>query len=175
MPETLLTPSSIKMYGRVMTSLTFVNDTHPGPGYNNFLQHQLAGKEAKFARIYGFTFEGTYYPLPRPSLFLVHGNGNPVGNWTDPSTLDQSGVMAREWDFSNPNNPPPPPELSYWEYEKGDFSLRLDLEAGPLEQILLAAALRAGADMADRSRSGANLSGANLAGANLSGANLRNR
>ncbi len=78
----------------------------------------------------------------------------------------------------------------YWEYEKGDFSLRLDTEAGPLEQILLAAALR-GADMADRSGanlgirsganlsganvSGANVSGANLSGANLSGANLRNR
>ena len=41
--------------------------------------------------------------------------------------------------------------MRYWEYEKGDFSLRLDTEAGPFEQILLAAALRAGADVADRS------------------------
>jgi len=80
--------------------------------------------------------------------------------------------MGREWDFSNPdhfNNP-----LMYWEYEKGDFSIRFDTEAGPFEQILLVAMLRAGADMADRAtpRSGASLSGASLAGASLSGASL---
>jgi hypothetical protein len=124
------------------------------------------------ARIYGFTFEGTYYGLPRPSIFLVHGGGNQIGNWVNNSTLEQSGVMGREWDFSNPdhfNNP-----LVYWEYEKGDFSIRFDTEAGPFEQILLVAMLRAGADMADRAtpRSGASLSGASLAGASLSGASL---
>jgi hypothetical protein len=124
------------------------------------------------ARIYGFTFEGTYYGLPRPSIFLVHGGGNQIGNWANNSTLEQSGVMGREWDFSNPdlfNNP-----LVYWEYEKSDFSIRFDTEAGPFEQILLVAMLRAGADMADRAtpRSGASLSGASLAGASLSGASL---
>jgi hypothetical protein len=33
------------------------------------------------ARIYGFSFEGAYYGLPRPSLFLVHGPGTPGGSW----------------------------------------------------------------------------------------------
>ena len=69
-------------------------------------------------------------------------------------------MIAREWEFSGDDN------LSYWEYEKGDFSIRLDMEAGPFEQILLMAALRAGADMADRAtgiRSGASLAGASLA------------
>jgi hypothetical protein len=131
-----------------------------------------APTDPTLARIYGFTFEGTYYGLPRPSIFLVHGGGNQIGNWADPSTLEQAGAMAREWDFSNPdrfNNP-----LVYWEYEKGDFSIRFDTEAGPFEQILLVAALRAGADMADRAtpRSGASLAGASLAGASLSGASL---
>jgi hypothetical protein len=41
MPETLLTPSSIKLYGRVMTDLQFTNDTSPFGG-NYFLQRQLA-------------------------------------------------------------------------------------------------------------------------------------
>jgi len=73
----------------------------------------------------------------------------------------------------------------YWEYEKGDFSIRFDTEAGPFDDILLSAALRGGADMADRASdtgirsgahlSGAHLSGAHLAGAHLSGAHLRNR
>jgi hypothetical protein len=83
--------------------------------------------------------------------------------------LDQSGVIAREWEFAGDK------ALTYWEYEKGDFSIRLDMEAGPFEQILLMAALRAGADMADRAtgiRSGASLAGASLSGASLSGASL---
>jgi uncharacterized protein YjbI with pentapeptide repeats len=83
--------------------------------------------------------------------------------------MDQSGVAAREWEFSADDS------LVYWEYEKGDFSLRLDTEAGQFEQILLQAVLRAGADMADRAtgiRSGASLAGASLAGASLSGASL---
>jgi hypothetical protein len=108
-----------------------------------------------FARIYGFSFEGTYYGLPRPSIYLVHGPGTPAGNWLTNSTIEQAGVAAREWDFSGNRFQ----DIRYWEYEKGDFSIRLDPEAGPFEQILLAAALRAGADMADRAtpRSGSGL------------------
>lgn len=145
----------------------------------------LFDKTPRFARIYGFSFEGTYYGLPRPSIFLVHGKGTQVGNWAYPSTVEQSGVAAREWDFSgptgfSPRNPAVPPlpsnlrDLWYWEYEKSDYSIRLDPEAGPFEQILLVAALRVGADMADRAtpRSGASLAGASLAGASLSGASL---
>jgi hypothetical protein len=108
------------------------------------------------ARIYGFSFEGAYYGLPRPSLFLVHGPGAPGGSWFNNSTLEQAGVAAREWDFSGNQNPN---DIVYWEYEKSDFSIRLDPEAGPFEQILLQMALRTGAEMADRAtpRSGSGL------------------
>ena len=128
------------------------------------------------ARIYAFTFEGAIYTLPRPSMFLVHGDGLPVdSSGVNHTTIDQSGVIAREWEFSTPGAAQ---DLRYWEYEKGDFSIRLDSEAGPFEQILLAAALRSGADMADRSgaslgvRSGASLSGASVSGASVSGASV---
>ena len=58
----------------------------------------------------------------------------------------------RDWDFSA--------DLRYWEYEKADFSMRLDVTTGTLEQILLEAAL---AGM-----------GGSYAGANAqSGANVR--
>ncbi|MBV9752194.1 MAG: pentapeptide repeat-containing protein [Hyphomicrobiales bacterium] len=269
MTETLLTPSSVKLYGRVLNDLAYKDDT-PAIGANNFLHQQLAAKgtiavigttapipggggalsptvtnvssvdgllenmpvnannaagaavfDAKaviagnikaavpggagasfdvnpvpllaagpitinamvlvqLARIYAFSFEGAIYGMPKPAIFVVHGPGTPINFTGGPyrSNVDQSGVVAREWEFASK-------QVLYWEYEKGDFSLRLDTEAGPLEQILLAAAIR-GADMADRSGanlgirsganlSGANLSGANLSGANLSGANLRNR
>ncbi len=77
--------------------------------------------------------------------------------------MDQSGVAAREWEFSADSS------LVYWEYEKGDFSLRLDSEAGQFEQILLAPTVRAGADMADRSRSGMSVSGMSVSGMSVSG------
>ena len=103
-------------------------------------------------------------PLPKPAIFIVHGNGtNRSAIGVGRVTLDQSGVVAREWDFLVRQGHPPalrpqsaysanPSRVRYWEYEKGDFSIRLDTEAGPFEQILLTATLRAGADMADRSR-----------------------
>jgi hypothetical protein len=180
MTETLLTPSSIKLYGRLLNDLQYNYDaTTVTIGDNNFLQKQLfsafggaAAPVTCFARIYAFSFEGAIYSLPKPSIFIVHGKGNQIdfGNKLR-TTTDMSGVVAREWEFSYGK------DLVYWEYEKGDFSLRLDTEAGPLEQILLAAAVR-GADMGDRSganlgiRSGANVSGANVSGANVSGANI---
>ena len=43
MPETLLTPSSVKLYGRVMSSLKYIDDTGPSE-INNLLQRQLSGK-----------------------------------------------------------------------------------------------------------------------------------
>jgi hypothetical protein len=262
MAETLLTASSIKMYGRILSDLAYVDDA-PVLGANNFLQRQLAGGpltifgtiaagtlslvtvvvgsttglapgmpvsspvfnqgttivtpitantftvsqaatgaaanvaiavtvQIAFARIYAFSFEGAIYSLSKPSIFIVHGPGAKVDIHTDRSNMDMAGVAAREWEFSNSSAGAAikAGDLLYWEYEKGDFSLRLDTEAGPLEQILLAAAIR-GADMADRSGanlgiriganlsganvSGANVSGANVSGANVSGANLRNR
>jgi hypothetical protein len=189
--ETLLTASSIKLYGRVLIDLQYnynaANYNYMAPDSNTFLQDQLVPNNLKFARIYAFSFEGAVYALPKPALFLVHGNGadTGVGGPNPRSTMDQSGVAAREWEFAA-SLPPGNGDLRYWEYEKGDFSIRFDTEAGPFEQILLAAVLRSGADIADRSGanlgirsganvSGANVSGANVSGANVSGANVRNR
>ena len=251
MPETLLTQSNVKLFGRVLRDLTYSYDANTNvQGANNFLQSQLnsgpisitgtttAGQTTvtnvssvvglvpgmvvtgtsggnpvfaantyissigpgpafefvitqnpaqavtgtinaalpgtqriNVARIYAFSFEGSIYTLPKPSMFLVHGPGSIIDITgtnggiakAGRSSLDESGVFAREWEFSSAANPGGPNyDLRYWEYEKGDFSIRLDSEAGTFEQILLAAALRSGADMADRS--GANLgvrSGAN--------------
>jgi hypothetical protein len=146
-----------------------------------------------FARIYAFSFEGSIYNLPRPAIFLVFGPGKGIdvqGFGGGRTNTDEAGVVAREWEFSGAGptfGGTGNVDLRYWEYEKGDFSIRLDTEAGPFEQILLAAALRggntdvrsganlSGANLSGANLSGANLSGANLSGANLSGANLRNR
>ena len=75
------------------------------------------------------------------------------------------------------------PTLFFWEYEKGDFSLRLDTEAGPFGADPARSGVR-GADMGDRSgaliwaspsKRVANFSGANVSGANVSGAKPERR
>ena len=187
MPESLMTPTSIKLFGRIVHGIKL--DAAPaaaGLGANNFLLHQLSTRPLpNLARIYAFSFEGAYYELPRPPIFVVHGPGTPVGSWDNPSTMDQTGVAGRDWDFSG-NNPAAGPaarvargdqgaatnDIHYWEYEKGDFSLRLDVDAGPFEQILLQMALRGGGGVSGAGVSGAGVSGAGVSGAGVSGAGV---
>lgn len=186
MPETLLSPSGVLLYGRVVTDLTVnvpaapvqpntppVGQPLPAPaqppdpephnppprlGDNNFLQRQLrahAGNDhliARIARIYGFSYEGHYYDLAKPALFLVHGDGvraerpgrDPAqGQQQPPFTrvargpddADRTGVASTERAFSE--------EMLVWAYDKGDFSIRLDVETGTFEQILLEVELSA--------------------------------
>ena len=78
-----------------------------------------------------------------PPVYLVHGDGvdAPARPPVDPgariargpSSADESGVPSKGWEFSS--------DLKMWEYDKGDYSMRLDVESGPLEQILLDAAV----------------------------------
>ena len=121
-----------------------------------------AGGNAAFARIYGFSFEGHYYDLPRPVVMLVTGPGFPVaglaGSPPAPPIVD-SDEAARLWEFSG--------NLLQWNYDKKDVSIRLDLDSGTLEDILLARTL---ADRSGASGSGAYGSGAYGSGAYGSGA-----
>ncbi len=151
MSENLLSPSGIKLYGREFPGFSTSN-LGGALGANHFLRDQLADTTAKFARIYGFSYEGAYYNLSRPAIFLVHGDGTPAfppvpsapGTSTPPptppphsqmargpGTTDQSGVAEKGWDFSS--------DIMMWEYDKGDFSLRLDVTVGTFEDILLEA------------------------------------
>jgi hypothetical protein len=158
--ESLLSPSAVKLYGRTIEGLTVnVKDARAELGGNRFLREQLerpAGEpQPVLARIYGYSYLGRYRPLARPAIFLVHGMGEDAsaaavklnvskGNAlnieiiADNATLDpattpyeKSGVAAKEWEFST--------DIRVWEYDQGDFSLRLDVESGPLERILVEA------------------------------------
>jgi hypothetical protein len=158
MPETLLSSSNILLYGRVLTDLTVVHDPNqeqraeeeihrplaaPRVGATNtFLDTQLQNEDSRLARIYGFSFEGHYFDLAKPALFMVHGPGMDVG--PDLHT-DRTGVAAQEHTFSA--------DIMVWSYDKGDFSIRLDVQTGPFEDILLETELRA--DMQGTHYSGA--------------------
>ena len=186
MAETLLTQSAVKMYGRVLQDVTLVTPTPkvvlksknavqvstnsgtgpytypPALGYDLFLRNQLVDAnnveraEAKLAKIYAFSFEGAFYNLPRPAIFLVHGPGKPiVGSGTYDAAgqyipgnpvMDDSGIPAREFVFET--------DVVYWEYDKDDLSLRLDSFSGTLEDILIEAALSSTSRSGIVSRSG---------------------
>jgi hypothetical protein len=194
--ETLLGPSTILLFGRVVQDLVFAPAVHQGPGpdglntnppqgpnalqpppprqgRNNFLQRQLADPNATLARIYGFSYEGHYYDLPRPAIFLVHGPGTSAElsaglgvPWDrlerTPADIDRTGVAGTEKSSSL--------DIKVWSYDKGDFSVRFDTETGPLEQILLEAALVSESSNAAFSGAHTRLSGAHT---RLSGAHTR--
>jgi hypothetical protein len=165
MAETLLSISTVLLYGRIVTDLS-INHTRssttpipddvdssnlPRLGRNNFLDHQLSADQNKpdkkpyVARIYGFSFEGHYYDLPKPSLFVVHGKGTlaegPVPGISSveqrysraPGSAERTGMGSQAGSFAG--------DIYAWSYDKGDFSVRLDPSTGTLEQILLDAEL----------------------------------
>ena len=186
MPETLLSPSNVLLFGRIVEDLNVVipNRPPPGPpppgpdprhgpfaidrtGPNTFLETQLIDPTAAFARIYGFSYEGRYYDLPWPTLFLVHGPGEPAETVPvasvsrAPEEPDHSGMAAQDFSFAD--------NLMAWSYDRADLSIRLDVDSGSFEQILLDLVLGGGGGP---SVSGARVSGARVAGARVSGARV---
>ena len=152
MPESLLSSSRVLLYGRVVEDLKIErpapNPAPPaGPGANNFLRNQLAHNwnapgKAQLARIYGFSYEGHYYDLATPALFLVHGNGDvadtPAADARAaraPESANKTGVAATAKSFSD--------DMMVWAYDKSDLSIRLNIETGTIEQILLETELSA--------------------------------
>ena len=80
---------------------------------------------AKIAIVYGFEFEGHYYDLPAPTMFMVHG---------DPISPEEAGAAVE-------SKPKLACDIKVWVYDKADYSLRLDIESGPIEEILLDATI----------------------------------
>ena len=199
MPETLLSPSTILLYGRELEDLKLEftplpdtpekkNKDSPPPrmSANDFLQDQLGAFEKdskrspRFARIYGYSYEGHYYDLARPTIMLVHGPGtDPEGPRPPavprvsraPADVDRTGVAGMAGSYSE--------DIQVWSYDKADFSIRLDPDSGPLEQILLETELATEELQASYSGAHARVSGAHArvsgAHARISGAHARVR
>jgi len=145
--ETLLSSSAVYLFGRLLSDLKVNREDDENDavrpqrvGQNNFLKAQLRDKDAGFARIFSFTYEGRLYELGRPTIFLVHGGGLEVGapkppdaNFErlsrSPGRVTRSGLGFIDGDFAM--------DIRVWVYDKGDYSIRLDVETGTLEEILL--------------------------------------
>ena len=143
-------------------------------GVNNHLGEQFYNKESRFARIYAFSYAGGFFELPYPTLFLVHGDGEEVSPGNAPGDLAArapnsptvTGFSAADFQFAN--------DVRYWSYDKADYTIRMDVETGRFEQVLLDMMFDGGAGaMAGANVRGANVRGANVRGANVRGANVR--
>lgn len=154
MQENLLSPTNIILFGRLFPLSVDAASLPAALGANQFLRHQLADGEAKFARIYAFSYEGSFFNLPRPAVYLVHTEGREVKGAGLPArgkpdaqqpTISDSGLVALDFDFEH--------DVRYWEYDKGDFTLRIDIASGTFDEILLEAALSLNARDALVSRS----------------------
>lgn len=183
MAETLLSPSNILLFGRELKDLQIKQEkdgsperhtpfTVPRKGANRELEQQLAAPEAKIARIYGFSYEGTYCDLPKPALFLVHGDGEPVtqaaaareatNQARAPGEPSLTGVAAADFQFVD--------ELRVWSYDKADHTIRMDVEAGEFEDVLLNMFFGGGGPAVSGSRvSGSRVSGSRVSGSRLTG------
>ncbi|MDP6813956.1 MAG: hypothetical protein QF582_12155 [Alphaproteobacteria bacterium] len=126
-------------------------------GLESQLERQLLGGENPcFARIYAFSYEGVYYELPVPALFLVHGDGVEVSDpdatisnlvyaarrARAPGDPSRTGLAATNFQFAE--------GLRAWSYDKADYTIRMDVETGMFEQVLLGAEA-GGADAMARS------------------------
>ncbi len=135
--ETLLASSQIRLFGRIFRGLKLDDAGLAAikPGANSANANPLTdkldkAKDPQLARIYGFSFEGSYYKLQAPYVFLVHGPGIDI---KEPTSLKDIGIEMKDEQFTE--------GVKMWSYDKVDFSVRIDVVSGWLEEILLDAAI----------------------------------
>jgi hypothetical protein len=152
--ETLLSQSAIWLFGRALDDLVFnpnaygfpttqtdadTNDSPIRVSQNDFLLRQLRGPETRLARILGFSFESQYFDMIRPAIFLVHGDGldperSNVGLRKNqdsrmPQETGRTGLAVQGGSFAA--------GIKVWAYDRADFTIRLDMDTGTLDSILL--------------------------------------
>ncbi len=140
MTDSLLSSSAVRLFGRVIEGVYLTEDIFKGgggSGVNKVLRRQLEENKtpdkrggaailgAKFARIYAISFEGKFYNLPKPTVFLVSDDGSdPKGN---------TGMAATDIVFEG--------GVRCWVCDKDDVALRADVVTGTLDDILIDATL----------------------------------
>ncbi|RDJ13911.1 hypothetical protein [Rhizobium grahamii] len=146
--ETLLGVSAVYLFGRPLVDLVLRKEAYTKfstkTGTNNFLREQLSAPDAGLARIFAFSFEGAFFELGRPAIFLVHGIG---ADPDDPPPTNIGGDFEFERLYRSPGSSvltglgsqigALAKGMRVWIYDKADVSMRLDTETGSLEQILL--------------------------------------
>ena len=131
--EDLLEPSRVRLFGVPFLSLRLAPDELSKYRYGNKLaQEVLVQPDAGLARIYGYSFEGSYYKLTKPQIFVVHGPGRPrLENL--PSSVENWGLEGKIFRFAD--------DVRVWEVDKDDLNLRIDVVPGFVSNILFGSEL----------------------------------
>jgi hypothetical protein len=168
--DTLLSQSKIWLFGRVLADIEINKNAYGAPAnanagnieghppsmsQNKFLLNQLTlAADPKFARIFAFSYEGSFFDLQRPALFLVHGDGidpdtpdfiiDPNLTFLDraPASFGRTGLGTQAGAFAA--------GVKAWAYDRADFTIRMDADTGTFDTLLLSAEL-GGWDLPSRS------------------------
>jgi hypothetical protein len=143
--EKLTESSKIVLFGRIVEDLSY-SGTDPAYRDNNF------------ARIYGFTYDGAYFEMATPVLFTVEGKGE------DAKDAPVPGPNTRDKEFVE--------SLLFWSVDQTKKTVRLDVEIGKFENLLLDSSGDGGMGLSGARVSGARVSGARVSGARVSGARV---
>ena len=102
------------------------------------IERKLRQDDQRFARIYSFSFEGHYYRLPRPLLFLLSGPGQrPDEDRKAEGMFERhvafstkmSGTAGRDWQFAD--------DIRVWAVDRKDLAVCLDVEVANYHELLL--------------------------------------
>ncbi len=123
----LLAASDIRLFGRTIKDIDFEKSTLIAAVTNKQLLASLkeSKERLKLARIYAFSFEGQFHTLPKPTIFLVEGDGAEAKTdmgFVNKSKLDLEGFRV-------------------WKSDKDEVTLRADIVIGTLDDILIDATL----------------------------------
>jgi hypothetical protein len=147
MTETLLSISEVLLYGQVLTDMEYSYDKPAKGQKDRALESAFKlGPDTKFARIFGFSYEGGYYDMDAPIIMTVNGKGEGIKTSNPPKDVENA--------FAN--------DMRVWSYDKSDSSIRLDTLAGTIEDILLEVEIGGGMD-------GGRVSGGRVSGGRVSG------
>lgn len=151
MSESIFSSTSIVLFGREVDDLAVVkNDPAPAKTFSK--------EKHQFARIYGFTYDGIYREIPTPVLFMVKGEKVAA------SEVDVPGPDPKEKKFFA--------SLFAWTVKQTDETVRLDVDQGKYENILLGMIGDGMGGVSGARVSGARVSGARVSGARVSGARI---
>ena len=114
----------------------YARDNMPMPPRR--IERKLRQKHQQFVRIYSFSFEGHYYRLPRPLLFLLSGPGQrPDEDRKAEGMFERhvafstktSGTASRDWQFGD--------DIRVWAVDRKDLAVCLDVEVANYHELLL--------------------------------------
>jgi len=149
--ETLLAPSMIRLFGRLFDGLQLTPAALASAQTTASARNGLTDKldpalDPRLARIYGFSFEGNYYKLSAPAVFLVHGDGASLPAGEGEVSIGHLGVEFKDQTFAS--------SVRVWAYDKLDMTIRIEIASGWLDDLLLGRELDAagvtGGEMAGR-------------------------